>query len=58
MQDEVAEKQDLLKAVNSLIHANQRLQDEQKEYKTLLKDAQAKNERLTKRTELVYTFFT
>jgi len=54
LQEEVAEKQDLLKAVNSLIHANQCLQDEQKEYKALLKEAQAVNTRLLKKGEYAH----
>ena len=40
LQEEVLEKEDLVKAVNSLVKVNQHLQDEQNEYKALLNEAQ------------------
>ena len=51
MQEEVAEKHALLQAVNSLVHANQVLQDEQREYKALLREAQQTNAALKRQAE-------
>ena len=48
----MAEKHGLLQAVNSLVHANQVLQDEQKEFKVLLKEAQQTNHSLQRQQEL------
>ena len=51
LSDEVVEKHNLLQAVNSLVHANQHLQDEVKEYKSLLSVSQERIAIFQRQTE-------